>query len=170
MSGRVGEHVRSTASGRRLQGALVYLLPFVVLIVTWHLLASSGRFPRNFLPTPMAVLAAIVELAGDGRLARDISDSLGRLALGIVISVAMGLVFGVVMGLNRGLAEFFEPLCSFLNAMSGIAWIPLALVLGAKPLSWTIAAPPRSEAGRLVPRRPLVSPAAVSERRWRGRW
>jgi taurine transport system permease protein len=52
--------------------------------------------------------------------------------------VAMGLVLGVVMGLNRGVAEFFEPLCSFLNAMSGIAWIPLALIwFGIGPKSVT---------------------------------
>jgi taurine transport system permease protein len=129
---------RRVAVSPRLKSALAYLAPFLVLVLVWYLLASSGRFSRSFLPSPLLVAEALRELIADGRLARNIADSLGRLGLGIVVSVAMGMSLGLVMGLNRWVAEFFEPLCSFLNALSGIAWIPLALVwFGIGPKSVT---------------------------------
>jgi taurine transport system permease protein len=122
----------------RVRNAIAYLAPFAVLIVLWYLLASSGRFPRNAVPSPLSVVEAMRDLIGDGRLARNVADSLGRLGLGIVVSVSMGLALGLVLGLNRGVAEFVEPLCSFLNALSGIAWIPLALIwFGIGPKSVT---------------------------------
>jgi NitT/TauT family transport system permease protein/taurine transport system permease protein len=120
---------------------LIYLLPFAVLLLVWYLLAASGRFPRNFLPSPLAVADALRELVLDGRLMRNILDSIGRLSLGIVVSVAMALSLGLIMGLNRGLAEFLEPLVSFLNALSGIAWIPLSIVwfgIGPKSVTFII--------------------------------
>jgi taurine transport system permease protein len=127
-----------TPNARRVKDALAYLAPFAVLVLVWYLLAASGRFPRNFLPSPLAVLDALRDLIADGRLMRNIMDSIGRLALGIVVSVVMGLVFGLLMGLNRGVAAFIEPMASFMNALSGIAWIPLALVwFGIGPKSVT---------------------------------
>jgi taurine transport system permease protein len=123
---------------RRLQSAVTYLTPFVVLIAIWYAVAVSGRVPRNFLPSPLAVVQAFGELASDGRLARNIGDSAGRLVLGVVLSVVMGVSFGLLLGLHRGIAEFFEPLFSFMNALSGIAWVPLALVwFGIGPASVT---------------------------------
>jgi NitT/TauT family transport system permease protein/taurine transport system permease protein len=93
------------------------------------------------LPSPLAGADALRELVLDGRLMRNILDSIGRLSLGIVVSVAMALSLGLIMGLNRGLAEFLEPLVSFLNALSGIAWIPLSIVwfgIGPKSVTFII--------------------------------
>jgi NitT/TauT family transport system permease protein/taurine transport system permease protein len=36
-------------------------------------------------------------------------------------------VIGVAAGLSRRIAEFIGPLTTFMNAISGIAWIPLAI-------------------------------------------
>ena len=64
-----------TRPARRVKAVLVYLLPFAVLLLVWYLLAASGRFPRNFLPSPLAVAEASRELILDGRLVRNIVDS-----------------------------------------------------------------------------------------------
>ena len=53
--------------------------------------------------------------------------SLGRVLVGLAVSVPMGIAFGVGMGLSRGLARSVEPVASFLNSLSGIAWLPLAI-------------------------------------------
>jgi NitT/TauT family transport system permease protein/taurine transport system permease protein len=113
---------------RRAVGSLSGLLPFAVLVVVWQLLAQSGRFTINQVPPPVYVAEVLWDLLRDGTLFEHTFQSLGRLALGLVAGCSMGIVLGVAMGLRRDLAEFIEPLASFLNALSGIAWIPLAIV------------------------------------------
>jgi NitT/TauT family transport system permease protein/taurine transport system permease protein len=57
----------------------------------------------------------------------NIGASLGRLLLGVVVSVPLAVAGGVVVGLNRRLAAVLEPITGFFNALSGIAWLPLAV-------------------------------------------
>jgi NitT/TauT family transport system permease protein/taurine transport system permease protein len=66
-------------------------------------------------------------MAKDGSLWVNIGASLGRVLLGVVISVPMAVAAGIVVGLNRRLASVLEPVASFFNALSGIAWLPLAI-------------------------------------------
>jgi NitT/TauT family transport system permease protein/taurine transport system permease protein len=113
---------------RRIGGLITYLLPFAVLVTVWQVLASSGRFTLNQLPPPSYVGEVLQQIVQDGSLFVHVSQSLARLLLGVVMGSLMGIALGVIMGLNRGLAEFIEPLASFLNALSGIAWIPLSIV------------------------------------------
>ncbi|MCC7105513.1 MAG: ABC transporter permease [Chloroflexi bacterium] len=117
-----------TPQARRVGSILAWLFPFACLLTAWYFLAASGTYPRNFLPSPLAVWEALRDNAADGTLWKHISASLSRLSLGIVVSLLMGVSVGMIMGLNRGVAEFFEPLTSFMNALSGIAWVPLAIV------------------------------------------
>ena len=113
---------------RRGRAIVTYLVPFVVLVGVWQTLAWSGRFTINQLPPPSLVAEALIDSAADGTLFGHIVQSLGRLALGMLAGSAMGIALGVAMGLHRPTAELLEPLASFLNALSGIAWIPLAIV------------------------------------------
>ena len=117
-----------TPTFRRFTSVLTFLFPFACLISAWWWLASTNYYPRNFLPAPLAVFEALADKLQDGTLQKHVSASMGRLGLGIVVSLFMGVGFGMIMGLSRGVAEFFEPLTSFLNALSGIAWVPLAIV------------------------------------------
>lgn len=54
--------------------------------------------------------------------------SVSRVALALLIGVPLGIAFGVLAGMNRRLAHAIEPIGIFANAISGIAWIPLAIV------------------------------------------
>jgi taurine transport system permease protein len=122
----------------RLADVGLFCLPFAVLVAIWLLLAESRIMPRMFLPSPIAVAATLWELLLDGRLLTNVAHSLGRLLIGGAVSVVLGVGLGVVLGLNRGLARFLEPPISFLNALSGIAWIPLAILwFGIGPASVT---------------------------------
>ena len=107
---------------------IAYLLPFAVVVGIWQLAASSGRFTINQVPPPASVAEVLRDYTLDGTLPMHILHSLGRLALGVLAGCGMGIAFGVLLGLKRGFAEFVEPLVTFLNALSGIAWIPLAIV------------------------------------------
>jgi NitT/TauT family transport system permease protein/taurine transport system permease protein len=114
------------------------VLPFAVLGATWYLAAQAQLLPRMVLPAPGAVAAALGDLLADGRLQRNMVDSLGRLLLGSLFGIGLGVALGVLLGVRRGLANFLEPLVSFLNALSGIAWIPLAILwFGIGPVAVT---------------------------------
>jgi taurine transport system permease protein len=112
-----------TALGRALWGAA----PFAVLVVAWAMVAGAGLVPALFLPPPADVARAAWELARDGSLWINIVASLGRVLLGVVVSVPLGVALGVLVALNRRVAPVVEPVVGFFNALSGIAWLPLAM-------------------------------------------
>lgn len=116
-------------------------LPFLALLAGWWLAAQSGRFSAGALPRPESVVAAARALLADGTLQADILASLGRLALGAVVSIVLGVGLGILAGLNRVLGDLLLPLAAFFSAVSGIAWIPLAIMwfgLGAVAVTFVI--------------------------------
>jgi len=110
-------------------------LPFAVLIAVWWLVTRLGFVQPIFLPPPGDVIRVATELASDGSLWIDIAASLGRVFLGIVAGVPLAVGLGVLVALNRRLAPVVEPIVGFFNALSGIAWLPLAITWFG--LGWT---------------------------------
>lgn len=104
------------------------VFPFASAILVWQLIVMAALVPKLWLPSPLAVWNAFMELVATGTYLQHIQASLGRLLIGIVVSGVLGISLGVAMGLRRGFAEFVEPLINFLNALSGIVWIPLAIL------------------------------------------
>ncbi len=109
--------------------------PFAVLVVAWALLTRAGVVPALFLPPPGDVARTAWEMLGDGSLWIHIGASLGRVLIGVVVSLPLAVGLGVVVGLNRRLAQVVEPIVGFFNALSGIAWLPLAITWFG--LGWT---------------------------------
>jgi len=120
-----------TALGRVLRGAV----PFAVLVAAWAAVTGAGLVSALFLPTPSAVAWSLWELARDGSLWMNIAASLGRVLLGLVAGVPLAVGLGVLVALNRRLAPLVEPVVGFFNALSGIAWLPLAMTWFG--LGWT---------------------------------
>ncbi len=83
--------------------------------------------PPVFLPSPGDVARTAWEMLRDGSLLINIGASLGRVLGAIVISVPLAVALGVFVGRERRLALVVEPICTFFNALSGIAWLPLAI-------------------------------------------
>ena len=112
---------------RRLKGSLRGLMPFAVLVLAWAAVTRAGLVAEIFLPRPEEVLRTGWEMARDGSLWTNIVASLGRVALGLVVSVPLAVGAGVAVGLSRRLAAVLEPVAGFFNSLSGIAWLPLAV-------------------------------------------
>lgn len=119
-------------SRRRMQTALVELgwsiAPFAAVIAAWQAFSFYGELPRYVLPSPLAVARASWELVVSGELLRHTLESFGRMLLGIAISIPSAVALGVVMAMRKSIAEFLTPLLTAMNAVSGIAWIPLAMI------------------------------------------
>jgi taurine transport system permease protein len=102
-------------------------LPFAIILLAWAIATHAAVMPAIFLPTPTDVARTAWDLARDGTLWLNIAASLGRVLLGVVVGVPLAVALGVLVGLRRRLAPVVEPIASFFNALSGIAWLPLAI-------------------------------------------
>ena len=103
-------------------------VPFLLLIAAWALLPHVLAYPAYMLPPIDAVLDYARESLLDGSLVRNVLASLARLAAGFAIGMALAVPLGLAIALNRHVADLFRPLLSFLQAIAGIAWVPLTII------------------------------------------
>jgi sulfonate transport system permease protein len=115
--------------GRRVATtvALGLVVP-VLFVLGWQLLATSGEFSPSQLPTPGAVLAALVELATRGELWQHIAISTQRVLLGFAAGAGSGLALGGVVGLSGPVRALLAPAIQALRAVPSLAWVPLLLL------------------------------------------
>src|SRR5688500_3601513 len=118
---------RSLALPRPLRG-LKFLFPFVVLIVVWWVIWGSGNYSDRVLVSPARVWNTMVVLTSQGVLAEYISTSLRMIAVAALISIGIGVPVGFAVGANRYAARSLEGFLRFLQGVSGIAWLPLAII------------------------------------------
>lgn len=113
----------------RLAGsALLGLVVPVLVVLLWQVLATSGEFSPSQLPTPGAVLAALVELIGRGELWLHIAISTQRVLLGFACGAGAGLVLGGVVGLSRPARALLAPSIQAVRAVPSLAWVPLLIL------------------------------------------
>ena len=115
-------------SGRRIAESIGYAigLPFLLLVI-WGIWATVS--PAQFFPGPLRILEAFVDTWVGPAFFIDVLPSLGRLALGIILSIAIGIVAGTLIGLNRWLRELLEPLLEFFRAIPPPVLIPIVMLL-----------------------------------------
>ncbi len=138
---RVSLGVQKRFGRQRLRRILLGMIPFLALASIWQMNAVYRWLAPIHIPPPSAVWGAIVTLQ-DGcpglmaalqqssgcLLTNHILSSMGRVALSLVVGLPLGIALGLVAGMHRRLANALEPVGVFANAISGIAWVPLAIV------------------------------------------
>ena len=126
---------------QRLRKILLGTIPFVVLLAMWQMNTAMEWLPPVYIPPMASIWEAIYTLsegcAGAGAVlsmqyeclfTNHILSSLGRVGLSLVIGIPSGIALGVLAGMSRRFAHALEPIGVFANAISGIAWVPLAIV------------------------------------------
>lgn len=126
---------------QRIRKFVLGSIPFIVLLALWQANTYFGWLPPVFIPELGAVFEAAIILqedcpgAGaalsmhnDCLLSNHILSSISRVALAAAIGLPLGIAFGILAGMNRTVSRFLEPVGVFANSISGIAWIPLAIV------------------------------------------
>ena len=103
-------------------------LPFLAILVGWWLLPKLLQYPSYMLPPVSAVLDFAWESIRDGSLAKNVLASLARLFAGFAIGMVLAVPLGLAIALNRYVADMFRPVLSFLQAIAGIAWVPLTII------------------------------------------
>lgn len=111
-----------------LQTAYLYLRTMIPVLAIWHLVARSVGNPV-LLPGPLEVGQAVVALFGSHELLGNALTSLRRILLGYGLALGVGMVLGILMGLSDTIHDLIDPVIELLRPISGIAWIPLALLI-----------------------------------------
>lgn len=113
---------------RRAEAFTFGMMPFLALLAGWLALPYVVQYPTYKLPPVPMVLSYALEVIRDGSLLANVAASLARLFAGFVIGMALAVPLGIAIALNRHVADLFRPVLSFLQAIAGIAWVPLTLV------------------------------------------
>ncbi len=99
----------------------------IVLLVWW---AVSVWLKRPYLlPEPLAVGTEAFNLAASGELFDALVVSAERLLIAYLLAVAVGVPLGIAMGRIWFVNYLFDWLIEVLRPISGIAWIPILLVI-----------------------------------------
>lgn len=122
------QRVTSCLGRSKASSVMNTMLPFMVAVCVWALVVWAFKLPSFALPSPASVYQRGVQLIVDGTLAGHAAQSLIRLLAGAFVSIVLAVPLGVTMGLHRAMSDFFTPLLSFFQSISGIAWIPLATI------------------------------------------
>ena len=118
---------------RWLSGILEWVSLPIIIIAIWGVIASIAPNPR--FSSPAGIWDAFVGTWLNETFVPDVLPSLGRLGLGIVISIVFGIVLGVLIGSVKWLREYLEPMLDFFRAVPPPMIVPvLVMVLGAGDL------------------------------------
>src|SRR4051794_27899164 len=104
------------------------LAAFVIIIALWQAAGSLGGVSPLFLPSPLAILQALIALAASGELGHHIAASAMRIGVGWGLGTIAGLAVGLAMGL-WGLARSIGiSVVSALFPIPKIALLPLLIL------------------------------------------
>ncbi len=96
----------------------------------WAALSAFGIVPRQFLPSPLDVLARFAHLLTNpfagATLPQHLASSFQRYAYGVLLAAFIGVPLGLLMGWFRWLDDVVTPLFDGLRFIAPIAWVPFA--------------------------------------------
>src|SRR5512143_568509 len=105
-----------------------YLRTMALVVVAWWVVSAWLARPY-LLPSPDTVATSAFKLLTSGRVAAALAVSGRRLLLSYLLAAAIGIPLGVGMGLSRWMAGLFDWLIEMVRPISGIALIPVLLVV-----------------------------------------
>jgi len=117
-------------------------IAMALVIALWQLLGSLSLVNPIFLPTPLAILRAIYQLALSGALWHHLSASLMRIGTGWMLGTVAGIAVGFAIGLFGHARSVGITFISALFPIPKIALLPLLILwlgIGEEPKIATIA-------------------------------
>jgi ABC-type nitrate/sulfonate/bicarbonate transport system permease component len=108
---------------------LVSLFSPVLLLLLWEVLVRVHLLDARFFPAPSSIVGTFKELIVSKELLIDLKDTLGRIAVGLVLGTVPGLFLGAAMGLSKPIRAFFKPMVAALFPIPKIAILPLIMLI-----------------------------------------
>jgi NitT/TauT family transport system permease protein len=97
-------------------------------VITWQLVANARLVPELFLPGPISIGQAMIDLFHDPEIGIDLQTSGLEFMLGYGLAILIGLPLGLVAGRYQRLAWALNPFIAFFYSMPRIALVPLLII------------------------------------------
>lgn len=107
------------------------VLPWIVpltLLVAWQAVVSFGWVASSTLPSPLAVIQDGIGLTVDGTLPKNISISLYRATMGLLIGGSIGFLLGFVNGLSTHMRALTDSSIQMLRNIPHLSLIPVVIL------------------------------------------
>ena len=127
MSARLPVPDRTRALERRGH-PLVRGVSLAALAVLWELVTRTGWVPPLFLPSPLEVLGAGLEMLRSGELVTHVVTSLRRIVLGFGLGALLGVTVGLAVGFWSLAEAVGNPLIAATFPIPKIALLPLLIL------------------------------------------
>lgn len=102
-------------------------LTLISLLIIWQCVVMAGLVSPRFLPAPLVIVERCIEQLGQAAFLFDLWQTLFRLLLGFMISLAIGVLLGIWMA-GRG-ELFIFPLVKLISPIPKIALYPIFMLL-----------------------------------------
>ena len=113
---------------RRREHPVARVLGLGGLLVLWEVLTRTGVVPELFLPSPLGVLAAGVQMLRSGELFVHVATSLGRIMLGFGLGALAGVAVGLTVGVFSVAEAVGTPVIAATFPIPKIALLPLLIL------------------------------------------
>lgn len=105
------------------------ILPIIVFVSLWEILARSQIFAaHNLFPPFSIVIAETYVLFAKGMMADSLFSTLCRVLIGLAIGSLMGIAVGTAMGWRQAFNRSLTPVISILHPIPALGWLPLLMI------------------------------------------
>jgi ABC-type nitrate/sulfonate/bicarbonate transport system permease component len=104
------------------------VLSIVGFLVAWQLFVDLRNIAPIYLPSPLAIFRALVEMTEDGSLFTNLGATLLRIMAGFLLAAVVGTLVGIIMGMSRILERIADPWIAALYPLPKISLIPLLII------------------------------------------
>lgn len=113
----------------RLNKWLWSIIPVIVFLLVWEVVARLELFPGQFFFPPFSkVIVEFYNLSVNGVLGPDLLSSLTRVLIGSIAGSSAGILTGVLMGWKDKVHRSLSPLVSLLYPIPPLGWLPLLML------------------------------------------
>jgi len=120
---RISSRLRARARRQWIAAAA-----FVGYLVLWQLIARAGIFYEGVIPSSIAILRALYEIAFDRALYLNTAVTAFEVAVAISIGCGCGLALGLLGGAVRIIGSAYEPYVHYLAPTPKIVFLPVLLL------------------------------------------
>ena len=104
------------------------LIGLAVLLTVWQLAANAGWLNPLYMPSPLKIWAALVQLFGSGSIWPHLEATFAAALGGLAIGVIVGVILGAAAAILPVIAELLEPVMILLNAVPRVVLAPLFVI------------------------------------------
>jgi ABC-type nitrate/sulfonate/bicarbonate transport system permease component len=104
------------------------IVPFMIVLLLWELLARSGIYNAKLFPAPTTIVRAFREMIAAGEFVHDALTSIGRALVGFGAGALLGVSIGVLTGRSRTWRFLLHPILQSLRSIPSIGLLPLAIL------------------------------------------